>query len=411
MKHAPDLVGAVPTARGGAVPAPSMAAAGGVAGATGGVAVRRGPRLHAFRALLMGAALLSAWLLLRWRVQALHGLPLIPRSVRFDAPWWGLLVLPVLGGWAWAWYGSRAGSRHLPVSEAMLLMAAGPGRRVWWRDLLPALRAVALLLMVLAAMGPRSLMALERATTTGIDIVFVLDLSGSMQAQDVAPSRFVAMQQVVDAFITERPRDRMGAVVFGREAYTLLPLTTDHAALRRTIAAMQLGMIDGRSTALGNAVGVALNRLRDSQAKSRVIIALTDGEANHGHITPRTAAELAKTLGVKIYPVLLGVAGGEAPPSTAQGWLRRFFRTPGGVAVNPALLRAMAQTSGGQFFSVSDRAGLERSFHAILNRLARSELKDPLRHHAALFPSFLWVALAFVLLAQLLHWTLLRRWP
>src|SRR5690606_31384772 len=164
----------------------------------------------------------------------------------------------------------------------------------------------------------------------------------SMEATDIRPNRFVAMQEVVDQFVTMRPNDRIGAVIFGREAFTLLPLTTDHAALRLALSELRLNMIDGRGTAIGNALGTGLNRLKRSDAESRVIILLTDGDSNAGNVSPEQAAGIAKRLGVKVYTILMGSPDSDGSPSVT-----RLFGGPS-FPVNPELLQRIAESTGGE---------------------------------------------------------------
>ena len=280
-------------------------------------------------------------------------------------------------------------------------------------------------MLVAALMGPQSIHARDSAEVEGIDIVLTLDLSLSMQASDIRPNRFVATQQVVDSFIRRRPDDRMGAVVFGRDAYTLMPLTTDKTALRGAIAELELGMVDGRGTAIGNAVGTAINRLRDSEAASRVIILLTDGDSNSGNVSPEQAAGIAAALphplgnetpdgeerqGVKIYTILMGRSA-DAQVQQGTDIFGRAVWDRGNFPINPELLQQMAERTGGEYFQVTDRAGLERSFHTILDRLERSELEDQGRVYGELFPAFAWPAFALLLLELLVGTFVTRRWP
>ena len=224
------------------------------------------------------------------------------------------------------------------------------------------------------------------------------------------PNRFDATKQVVDDFIARRPDDRLGAVIFGREAYTLLPLTTDKEALRTMIRELELGMIEGRGTAIGNAVGVALNRLRRSTAKSKVVILLTDGDSNAGNVSPDQAAELAKTMGVKVYTVLMG----QDANARVQHGLDVFGRPlwdVGNFPVNPELLQRMSSRTGGEFFQVADRRALEQSFHRILDRLEKSKIEDVGRVYGELFPAFVAPAALMLLLELGLGALLFRRWP
>jgi Ca-activated chloride channel family protein len=343
-------------------------------------------------------------------LEGYYEVELLGHALRFARPWAVLLAiaapLVLLSRGVW----DKARSPRLRVSRGDALAALGGGRRVKLRPLLYALRVSALLLCVLGLMRPQSIHAREQNELEGIDMVLTLDLSLSMQASDIAPSRFEATKVVVDDFVSKRPNDRMGAVVFGRDAYTLLPLTTDKDTLRAAIADLELGMIEGRGTAIGNAVGVALNRLRSSHAKSKVMILLTDGDSNSGNIAPDEAAEFAHNLGVKLYAILMGRAD-EAKVQRGLDLFGRPLFGGGNFPVNPELLKRMAQRTGGEFFMVTDRKGLERSFHAILDRLEKSEIEDAGAVYGELFPAFVGPAVLLLLLEALLGTTLLRRWP
>ena len=199
-------------------------------------------------------------------------------------------------------------------------------------------------------------------------------------------------------------------MVFGRDAYTLSPLTSDHEALRAMISELQLEVIDGRGTAIGNGIGTALNRLRKSTAKSKVVILATDGDSNSGNVSPMQAAEFARTLGVKVYTILMGKAG-EAPVQTGVDLFGRPVFDRGNFPINPELLKKVAAETGGEAYQVSDREGLERSFHAILDKLERSQLEDAGRIYGELFPAFAGPAVVLILLELLLAAFALRRWP
>lgn len=362
-----------------------------------------------------------------WLVEAIYDVPIADSSFRFERPWAclllpaGMLVLVARG-----WVNHRRAPRLKLSRVHDLQLIERRGWRTYLQHIPTGARVVAVLLLAAALMGPQSIHARDSAEVEGIDIILTLDLSGSMQAADIRPNRFVATQQVVDDFLRRRPNDRFGAVVFGRDAYTLMPLTTDKQALRAAISELELGMIDGRGTAIGNAIGTALNRLRDSEAESRTIILLTDGDSNSGNVSPQQAAEIARTLphprgnggsddgegrsGVKIYTILMGR---DADANVQQG--TDIFGRPvfdrGNFPINPELLEQMAETTGGAYFQVSDREGLERSFHAILNRLERSEIEDSGRVYGELFPAFVWPALGLLLFELLIGTLLLRRWP
>jgi Ca-activated chloride channel homolog len=303
--------------------------------------------------------------------------------------------------------------RELPrlrVSRGRDLASIAPGIRARLAQSTTGLRTVALLLLAVGLMGPQSIHARNSADTEGIDIVLALDMSYSMQAADIRPNRFDATKYVVREFIRRRPNDRIGAVVFGRDAYTLLPLTTDKESLLTVIEELSLELIDGRGTAIGNAIGVALNRLRRSTAESRVVILLTDGESNAGNIAPGQAAQLAIAMGVKVYTVMMG-RDGDAPVQRGVDLFGQPVFDRSSFPINPELLREIAQQTGGEHFVAGDRAALEQSFHSILDRLERSEIEDAGRVYADLYPAFVGPGLFLLVLEFLLHGLLLRRWP
>lgn len=339
-----------------------------------------------------------------------YGVPPSTEGMRFERPWAGVLGAgALLVVWARG-YWDKLRAPRLRVSRGLELSGLPVGWRVRYRPLLYALRVAALLLCVLGLMGPQSIHAREQSEVEGIDIVLTLDLSLSMQASDIAPNRFEATKYVVDEFISKRPNDRIGTVVFGRDAYTLMPLTSDKDMLRSAISELELGMIEGRGTAIGNAVGVALNRLRSSRAKSRVVILLTDGDSNSGNIAPDEAADFAKHLGAKLYTVLMGRSD-DAPVQRGVDLFGRPLFGGGNFPVNPELLKRMAQSTGGEFYLASDRQGLERSFHAILDTLEKSELEDAGAIYGELFPAFVGPAVVLLVLEALLGTLIFRRWP
>ncbi len=343
-------------------------------------------------------------------IEQVYEVPLAAHSFRFQRPLAGVLcAAAVLVFLARGPLRMRRSPRLL-FSQASELGAVPQGFRALLDPLLTAARVVAVLLLALALMGPQSIHARDVTEVQGIDIILTLDLSLSMQAADIRPNRFEATQNVVDDFIQKRPNDRIGAVIFGRDAHTLLPLTTDHEALRGMISELQLGVIEGRGTAIGNGIGTALNRLRKSDAKSKVVILLTDGDSNSGNVSPQQAAEFAKALGVKVYTILMGRSD-QAPRQSGLDLFGRPIFDRGDFPVNPALLKEVAKTTGGEAFQVSDREGLERSFHAILDKLRKSDIEDAGRVYGELFPAFLGPALILLVLEILLASLLQRRWP
>jgi Ca-activated chloride channel family protein len=345
-----------------------------------------------------------------WMIEHVYGVPLTERSFRFERPLAATLLGAALLVLIARGYLYKTRSPRLRVSRGRDLQSLAVGPRIWLGALLTGMRVVAVALIAMALMGPQSIHARNATEIEGIDIVLTLDVSMSMQAADVKPTRFVATQNVVDDFIRRRPNDRIGSVIFGRDAYTLLPLTTDHEALRTMVSELSLGMIDGNGTAIGNAIGVALNRLRKSTAKSKVVILATDGQSNSGNVSPIQAADFAHALGVKVYTILMGRSD-DAQVQTGRDLFGRPVFDRGNFPINPELLKKVAAQTGGEAFVASDREALERSFHSILDKLERSDIADAGRIYGELFPAFVAPALALLVLELLLGAFVLRRWP
>lgn len=370
------------------------------------------PVVHAVLVLVYAFALLVPMLYIAaWAIEVGYEVPLEPSSFRFERP----LAVVLFAAPIWVYVSHlllRSEAPRIQVSRLHDLrqVVSKPTFRQWLSPMLPALRIATLSLVTLGLMGPQSIHARDDAEVQGIDIVLAIDCSLSMQAGDILPNRFEAMKSVVDSFIRRRPNDRIGAVVFGPEAYTLLPLTTDKEALRSMIQELELGFIAGDGTAIGNALGVALNRLRNSTAESRVVILLTDGESNSGNLSPQQAAEFASTMGVKVYTVLMGQSA-NAPVQTGTDQVGRPVFDRGEFPINPDLMRSIARQTGGEGFIVSDREALERSFHSILDSLERSVIEDTGRVYGDLFPAFVWPALALFVLELLMGTFVLRRSP
>lgn len=332
------------------------------------------------------------------------------QRMRFESPWFllGLLAVPAVVA---AGILERRTAGRLRISTARALFAEG--RRSWRVRLLPAtvgLRATAIALLALALARPQDADDRRESEARGIDIVLTLDVSGSMQARDLEPNRLEAAKEVTGDFIARRKNDRIGAVIFAENAFTLCPLTLDYSILSGMIAELSLGVIDDKATAIGNAVGVAINRLRKSDAKSKAIILLTDGSSNAGNISPEQATAFAKTLGIKIYTVLVGEKDASRVASGFDFFRSQIFSTRS-TPVNPELLRKMSTETGGAFFEATDKRSLVSSFHAILDALEKSKIADRGVIWGEAFARYLWPALILAALDLLLGLFVLRRTP
>ncbi len=320
-----------------------------------------------------------------------------------------------------AWLGARylyrplgappgdSGAR-LYVSQGAALAASPPTLAARLVHLPNALRVVAIVLVAVAMARPQRIDAPDELELSGIDIVLSIDLSGSMRAADLQPTRLAAAKEVVAEFIRRRRSDRIGVVVFGREAYTVVPPTLDYTVLQRMVDALSLELIDGSGTAIGDGLGTALNRLRRSDARSKVVVLLTDGSNNAGHVDPREAAQLAMALRAKVYTVLVGQSD-EAPVQEGVDLAGRPVYNTQRFPVDPQLLEEIARQTGGEFFRAADRATLERSFHRILDQLERSKIADAGVRYGELYAPIAIAALLCLVLEAILAATRLRRFP
>jgi Ca-activated chloride channel family protein len=324
-------------------------------------------------------------------------------TFRFAHPWL-LATIPV--GFALViWLGiKRLRPAFLVHSRASELGAQRKGLVARLRDLPVTLRLFSVALLGLALARPQTSSRDDNLELEGIDIVITLDMSGSMEERDLTPNRLEAAKAVIQDFVRRRPSDRIGLVIFGREAYTYTPLTLDHGTLLRMVADLRSGIVDGRGTAIGNGLGVALARLRKSDAKSKVVILLTDGDNNAGNISPTQAATFAQKMGVKIYTILAGAHGSAAEDDDSGAGPSRY-------PVNPKLLEEIASMTGGSPYLATDTRALVRRFQSILEDLEKSRIKDRGVLWAELYPSFLWPAFAALLLEMMLRLGRLRRLP
>ena len=231
----------------------------------------------------------------------------------------------------------------------------------------------------------------------GIDIVLAIDVSGSMEIQDLRPNRLEAAKRIAADFLKTRAGDRLALIAFAGDAYSLAPLTTDYALLGESLASLRLGMIKLDGTAIGTALGVATNRLRESTARSRVCILLSDGESNAGSLDPMLAAQLAHAFGIRIYTIGLG-KDGFVPYGQTEDGRTRYVQT----RLDETTMRQLATAADGQFFRATDAAGLRQVFQQI-NLLEKSEIKQlRFRNTKDFYPPYLWLSIGLWLLWLLL---------
>lgn len=315
-----------------------------------------------------------------------------------------VLLLPMI-----LWYVFKEKKSHADLQFSSLRAFRGirHAGRVWLRHVLFALKVLAIVFLVTALARPQSSNSWQTYTSEGIDIVLGLDISTSMLARDFSPDRLEAAKEVATKFILERPQDRIGLVVFAGESFTQCPLTTDQAVLVNLLREVQSGMIED-GTAIGLGLANAVNRLKDSPAKSKVVILLTDGVNNRGAIAPVTAAELAKTYGIRVYTIGVGTYG-EAPypvPSPFGVQLQNMR-----VEIDEDVLRQIATVTGGQYFRGTDNSKLEQIYKEI-DQLEKSKME--VKHFSKKQEQYFWFGLIGVLLLvgeALLRYTLLRKIP
>ncbi|MEZ4862529.1 MAG: VWA domain-containing protein [Caldilineaceae bacterium] len=341
-------------------------------------------------------------------------LPLPPAltNLRLASPWALLLLLPLLllatmPRWR-VHYGQRAGLRYADVVRAQATLRSW---RIALQPLLPALRWLILTLLIVALARPQWVDAQEIIKGEGVDIALALDISGSMASLDFDPNnRLQAAKEVITHFIGQRAYDRIGLTVFASEAFVQSPLTIDHAVLDRLLDQAQLAtdlkIDDG--TAIGLGLATAANMLKDSTAKSKVIILLTDGVNNAGQIDPLTAAEAAKSLGIKVYTIGAGRPGQvPMPQDTVFG--RRMVMVES--EIDEATLQKIADKTGGLYFRAEDQAGLQKIYDEI-NRLEKSQVEVRTFHRYSELAHWLLIpALALMVIEWGLRQTLLRKLP
>ncbi len=296
---------------------------------------------------------------------------------------------------------------HMRVSTLVPWLRQGKGVMNVVRHIPFALRIAALALIIVAIARPRSTEEVQKVDTEGIDIVFCMDVSTSMLARDFSPDRISAARDIAIEFISQRPSDRMGIVVFAGESFTLCPLTTDRPTLINLMKEISTDLIED-GTAIGNGLATAVARIKDSDGKSKVIILLTDGINNRGEITPQMAAEIAQTYGVRVYTIGVG-ANGMAPYPVMTPWGVEIQKIQ--VEIDEQLLQDIASVTGGKYFRATDNTKLMEIYSEI-NKMEKARTTiDSFPVSKELFPGYALAALLCLLLELVLRMFVIRRMP
>lgn len=315
-----------------------------------------------------------------------------------------LLIIPLV-----VWYVMRLSKTQASFKLASTSAFGGmkSDLRVYMRHLPFALRMIAIALIIVVIARPRSVNSWEETETQGIDIVMALDVSGSMLAQDLQPDRLLAAKKVASEFIADRPNDNIGLVIFAGESFTQCPLTTDHNVLLNLLNDIEFGMIED-GTAIGLGLATSVNRLKNSESESRVVILLTDGTNNSGQIAPLTAADLARSYGIRVYTVGVGTKGmAPTPVNTPYGIRMQNMQ----VDIDEKTLTEIAAMTGGQYFRAQDTEGLRHVYEEIDEMEKYLISVQNVTRHKELFLPFALAALGLILLELLLRRTWLRSLP
>lgn len=328
---------------------------------------------------------------------------------RFEDPYFLLLLLfiPLMI----YYYIVKQGSLKIKYSSLNLIKALKVRDSKIGQHALFALRLITVILLIICLARPQIHNKVREIISSGIDIMLVLDTSGSMETQDyqinnLPTTRLTVVKDVVREFITKRPGDRLGMIVFGTYAFTQCPITLDHEILINFLKDIHIAMA-GESTSIGSAIGIGVKRLKDIKAKSKIIILLTDGRSNTGQIAPLTAAELAKTFGIKIYTV--GVGTKDLTNLGINQMLRGYSTTQ--LTLDEDTLRKIAEITGGLYFKATDTQGLKEIYNTI-DKMEKTQIKvKEYGKDTELFPGILTLALIAFLTELLLANTLFTKIP
>lgn len=327
--------------------------------------------------------------------------------ITFAKPLYFLLLLIPVAMVVWYIFRQHRAEATLQLSTTKGVESISPGLKVHLRHLPFVFRVLALVALIGALARPQTSNSWSNVTSEGIDIMLTLDISSSMLAADLKPNRLEAAKEVASTFIAGRPNDNIGLVVFSGESFTQCPLTTDHAVLLNLFQGIQCGMIED-GTAIGVGLANSVSRLKESAAKSKVIILLTDGSNNMGEIAPVTAGEIARSFGVRVYTVGVG-SQGTAPYPVQTPFGVQYQDIP--VDIDEDVLRQIAAATDGKYFRATNNSSLKEIYKEI-DQLEKSKTKS--HEFSKRYEEFKWFALAaflFLLMEALLRLTIYRKIP
>jgi Ca-activated chloride channel family protein len=326
------------------------------------------------------------------------------QHLSFAHPYYFLLLLLLPMIFWWQWKSKISQQPNFRVTSLSGVAGIKPTLRIRLMPLLKILRSIAFVALVIALARPQSSNVSESVDSDGIDIVLSVDVSGSMMAEDLKPNRIEAAKQVANDFIDKRANDRIGLVIFSGESFTQCPITIDHNILKEQLQGIKSGMLqDG--TAIGMGLATAVDRLRNSKAKSKIIILLTDGVNNTGLIDPSTALEIAKAYKLRVYCIGVGTRG-EAPypVQTPNGIQKQMVP----VEIDEPLLKNIASQTGGKYFRATNNSSLAAVYKEI-DQLEKSKVEvSSFKHFTDLFFPFAVIALICLALEMLLRYTIFR---
>ena len=331
------------------------------------------------------------------------------KDISFANPefFWIFLIIPIL--LAWYIWKNKTQEAELQMSSFDGFSGIKKTFKKPFRHILFVLRMLVISLLIVALARPQSSSSYKNITTKGIDIVIALDISGSMLSQDFKPDRIEAAKSIAMDFIDSRPNDKIGLVIFSGESFTLCPLTTDHAVIKNLFSSVKTGMIED-GTAIGMGLATAVNRIKDGKAKSKVIILMTDGVNNMGSIAPLTAAEIAKTFGVRVYTIGIGTEGKALTPVAIlpNGQYQYAYQD---VQIDEDLLGKIAAMTGGKYFRATDNDKL-KSIYGEIDKMEKSRIEEKdFTNKAECFLPFALAAAILLLLEIVLKNTVFKRIP